>query len=55
LKRLLDQATFKSEGDRLEMRFLIGGRDVAYTIATDRGGQPLGGPALSAFKCPQNL
>ena len=55
LKRLLDQATFKSEGDRLEMRFLIGGRDVAYTVATDRGGQPLGGPALSAFKCPQNL
>jgi type VI secretion system protein ImpL len=55
LKRLFEQATFKTEGDKLEMRFLIGGRDVAYTIATDRGAQPLGGPALSAFKCPRDF
>jgi len=55
LKRLFDQATFKTEGEKLEMRFLIGGRDVAYTVATDRGGQPLGGAALSAFKCPRDF
>jgi type VI secretion system protein ImpL len=55
LKRLFEQATFKTEGDRIEMRFLIGGRDVAYTIENDRGGEPLGGPALSAFKCPKDL
>ncbi|MGE0500246.1 MAG: type VI secretion system membrane subunit TssM [Rhizobiaceae bacterium] len=55
LKRLFEQADFKTNGDRLEMRFLIGGRDVAYMIATDRGREPLGGNALSSFRCPRDL
>ncbi|QPC94483.1 type VI secretion system membrane subunit TssM [Mesorhizobium sp. INR15] len=53
LKRLLDKATLTGSGDTLEARFVIGGRDVAYTIQTGSGPNPFALPALSSFSCPK--
>ncbi|TRC93291.1 type VI secretion system membrane subunit TssM [Mesorhizobium sp. WSM4303] len=53
LKRLLDKAQVTANGDSLEARFVIGGRDVAYTIKTGEDGNPFTLPALSAFSCPK--
>lgn len=53
LKRLLDKATLTSNGGNTEARFVIGGRDVAYTIQTDPGANPFLLPALSSFSCPK--
>ena len=39
LKRLLDTATITRNGDNLEARFVIGGRDVAYTVQVSLGRQ----------------
>ena len=39
LKRLLDKATITGNDDNVEARFVIGGRDVAYTIQTGSGRQ----------------
>ena len=52
LKRLLDSATVTRNGDNLEVRFVIGGRDVAYTIQIGQAGNPFALPAFSAFSCP---
>ena len=53
LKRLLDEATLTRNGGDTEARFVIGGRDVAYTIQTDPGANPFLLPALSSFSCPK--
>lgn len=53
LKRLLDKGVNTANGDSLEARFVIGGRDVAYTIQTGAGSNPLMLPALSGFSCPK--
>ncbi|MGX5840906.1 type VI secretion system membrane subunit TssM [Mesorhizobium sp. ArgA1] len=53
LKRLLDKGQVTANGDSLEARFVIGGRDVAYTIKTGEDGNPFTLPALSAFSCPK--
>ncbi|MBZ9761243.1 type VI secretion system membrane subunit TssM [Mesorhizobium sp. CA8] len=53
LKRLFDKATITSDGANAEARFVIGGRDVAYTIQTGSGANPLLLPALSGFSCPK--
>ncbi|MER8482100.1 type VI secretion system membrane subunit TssM [Mesorhizobium sp. M1322] len=53
LKRLLDKADITSTGGNTEARFVIGGRDVAYTIQTSSEPNPLFLPALSRFSCPK--
>ncbi|MBZ9794841.1 type VI secretion system membrane subunit TssM [Mesorhizobium sp. ES1-4] len=53
LKRLLDKAAVTSKGNSTEARFVIGGRDVAYTIETTSGANPFLLPALSGFSCPK--
>lgn len=53
LKRLLDKAAISSTGGTTEARFVIGGRDVAYTIQASSDPNPLFLPALSGFSCPK--
>jgi type VI secretion system protein ImpL len=53
LKRLLDRGSTTANGDSLEARFVIGGRDVAYTIQSGAGSNPFMLPALSGFSCPK--
>ncbi|RWM14553.1 MAG: type VI secretion system membrane subunit TssM [Mesorhizobium sp.] len=53
LKRLFDKATITGDGANTEARFVIGGRDVAYTIQAGSGANPLILPALSGFSCPK--
>ncbi|MER9595810.1 type VI secretion system membrane subunit TssM [Mesorhizobium sp. M0244] len=53
LKRLLDKATITTKDSTVEARFVIGGRDVAYTIQAGSGPTPFFLPALSAFSCPK--
>ncbi|MBZ9766966.1 type VI secretion system membrane subunit TssM [Mesorhizobium sp. CA6] len=53
LKRLFDRATITGGGANTEARFVIGGRDVAYTIQAGSGANPLLLPALSGFSCPK--
>ncbi|MDX8479742.1 type VI secretion system membrane subunit TssM [Mesorhizobium sp. VK24D] len=53
LKRLLDKASVTSNGGNTEARFVIGGRDVGYTMQTVSGANPLLLPALSGFSCPK--
>jgi type VI secretion system protein ImpL len=53
LKRLLDKATITSSDSNIEARFVIGGRDVTYTIQTGSGPSPFFLPALSGFSCPK--
>ena len=53
MKRLLDKGSVTANGDNLEARFVIGGRDVAYTIKTGADGNPFTLPALSGFSCPK--
>ncbi len=55
LKRLLDTATANRNGDNLELRFVIGGRDVAYTVQVNPPGNPFELPAFSEFACPSDL
>jgi type VI secretion system protein ImpL len=53
LKRLLDKAAITSNEGNMEARFVIGGRDVAYTIQTGSGPNPFLLAALSGFGCPK--
>ncbi|MCV3207168.1 type VI secretion system membrane subunit TssM [Mesorhizobium sp. YC-39] len=53
LKRLLDKAAITSTSGNTEARFVIGGRDVAYTIQTGSDPNPFLLPALSGFSCPK--
>lgn len=53
LKRLLDKAAITSTSGNTEARFVIGGRDVAYTIRTGSDPNPFLLPALSGFSCPK--
>ncbi|RWP08514.1 type VI secretion system membrane subunit TssM [Mesorhizobium sp.] len=53
LKRLLDKATVTGSDSNVEARFVIGGRDVTYTIQTGSGPNPFLLPALSGFSCPK--
>lgn len=53
LKRLLDKADITSTGGNTQARFVIGGRDVAYTVQASSDQIPLFLPALSGFSCPK--
>lgn len=55
LKRLFNAGSFNKEGDKLQARFVIGGRDVAYTIEFSSLGNPFALPSLSDFACPEKL
>lgn len=55
LKRLLDAGSVTRNGDNLEVRFVIGGRDVAYAIHTSTVVNPFALPAFSGFSCPKAL
>ena len=50
---MLDKAAITGNDGSLEARFVIGGRDVAYTIQTGSDANPLFLPALSGFSCPK--
>ncbi|MFD2055371.1 type VI secretion system membrane subunit TssM [Mesorhizobium calcicola] len=53
LKRLLDKAAITGNDSNTQARFVIGGRDVTYTIQTGSGSSPFLLPALSGFSCPK--
>lgn len=53
LKRLMDKASVSGSEGNLEARFVIGGRDVAYTIQSNSEPNPLFLPALAGFSCPK--
>lgn len=55
LKRLFNAGSFSKDADKLQVRFVIGGRDVAYTVQFSSIGNPFGLPALSEFTCPEKL
>jgi len=55
LKRLFNAGTFNKKDDATEARFVIGGRDVAYTVQFNSVGNPFTLPALSEFSCPASL
>ncbi|WP_395446862.1 type VI secretion system membrane subunit TssM [Aminobacter sp. UC22_36] len=55
LKRLLDAGTSTLNGDKLELRYVIGGRDVAYTVQINPPGNPFSLAAFSGFTCPKGL
>nr|WP_240992872.1 hypothetical protein [Mesorhizobium ciceri] len=49
----MDKAEITSTGGNTQARFVIGGRDVAYTVQTSSDPNPLFLPALSGFSCPK--
>ncbi|UCI07112.1 type VI secretion system membrane subunit TssM [Mesorhizobium sp. B1-1-8] len=53
LKRLLDKAAVTAKDGNTQARFVIGGRDVVYTMQTGSAANPLLLPALSGFSCPK--
>ncbi|WP_095080749.1 type VI secretion system membrane subunit TssM [Mesorhizobium sophorae] len=53
LKRLLDKAAVIGSDSNMQARFVIGGRDVTYTIQAGSGTNPFLLPALSGFSCPK--
>jgi type VI secretion system protein ImpL len=55
LKRLMDAGTVTRNSDAIEVRFVIGGRDVAYTIQTNTKTDPFSLQALTQFTCPTTL
>jgi len=55
LKRLLDAGTSTTNGDKLQLRYVIGGRDVAYTVQINPPGNPFSLAAFSGFTCPKGL
>jgi len=52
LKRLLDSASTDQTADVPQLRFILGGRDVAYTMQSGSAGNPFALPAFSSFVCP---
>lgn len=55
LMRLLDAGSVSRSGENILARFVIGGRDVAYTIQVGSVANPFFLPALSEFRCPSGL
>jgi type VI secretion system protein ImpL len=53
LKRLLDAGALTRTGETMEARFVIGGRDVTYTLQMNSSVNPFSMPALSGFSCPE--
>jgi type VI secretion system protein ImpL len=55
LMRLLDAGSVSRSGDSVLARFVVGGRDVAYTFQVSSVANPFFLPALSEFNCPAGL
>jgi type VI secretion system protein ImpL len=55
LRRLLQAGTLTPNGDDVDARFVIGGRDASFTIRTDPRPDPFLLPALSEFSCPSGF
>ncbi|WP_274627915.1 type VI secretion system membrane subunit TssM [Arvimicrobium flavum] len=55
LMRLFDAGSVTKRGDNIMARFVVGGRDVAYTIQVGAIDNPFFLPALSEFSCPAGL
>lgn len=55
LLRLFDTATSSREGDELRLQFVVGGRDVTYTVGTGATGDPSTLSSLADFRCPEGL
>ncbi|KRA53069.1 type VI secretion system membrane subunit TssM [Devosia sp. Root635] len=55
LMRLISQGAVTRSGDSLQVRFLLGGRDVSYNIQVGTIFNPFFLPALSEFSCPTGL
>jgi type VI secretion system protein ImpL len=55
LMRLFDAGSVTKKGDNIQARFVVGGRDVAYTIQVGSIDNPFFLPALSEFSCPTGL
>ena len=53
--RLFDAGSVTKSGDNIQARFVVGGRDVAYTIQVGAIENPFFLPALSEFSCPAGL
>ena len=55
LMRLFDAGSVTKSGDNIRARFVVGGRDVAFTIQVGSIENPFFLPALSDFSCPTGL
>lgn len=55
LMRLLDAGSVSNTGDKILARFVLGGRDVAYTFQVASVANPFFLPALNEFSCPTGL
>ena len=53
--RLLEFGSVSQTGDGMRGRFVIGGRDVAYTFQVGSLANPFFLPALSQFTCPSGI
>ena len=52
IRRLLEAGNVTPNGDGIDIRFVIGGRDAAFRIRAEPGPDPFLLPALSQFTCP---
>ena len=55
LLRMIQRGTVSRRGDTIRVQFVIGGRDVAYSIQVGTVFNPFFLPALSEFSCPTSL
>jgi len=55
LMRLFDAGSVSKSGDDIRATFVVGGRDVSYTIQVGSLANPFFLPALTEFSCPAGL
>ncbi len=55
LYRLFQRGSMSQSGDQLTVRFVIGGREVAYQVKVGAPQNPFSLPALGRFQCPDGL
>jgi type VI secretion system protein ImpL len=55
LYRLFQRGSMSQSGDQLTVRFVIGGREVAYQVKVGSPDNPFTLPALRGFQCPDSL
>lgn len=55
LLRLLSAATRSATAEAVDLRFVIGGRDLAFTVTSDARLNLLGLPLFEDFECPAGL
>jgi type VI secretion system protein ImpL len=55
LYRLLNAGGMSQSGDKLSVRFVVGGREVSYQVKVASLANPFALPALRSFSCPAGL